>query len=257
MSRSERLLADIVAISPTSLERWARCRREYRSRDLLGLVESNPGPPADVGNLVHSLLRMIHEQGDCRDESFVADVLARHGVDGVGPVSGFIARHVIRCPANVSRSRHELELARFHRTPAPMFMATGRLDAVWMHDGLLDVRDYKTGRSFFERVADDPRARLQAWLAAPIAARHKLAIVVRYEHLAAEIDDDPDPFEPDADELEEIGRELAAVVAEIRAETAFAGIADAAVCVRCRYRGICPDSAAPAEPAWPTPPEDC
>ncbi|HZJ28088.1 MAG TPA: PD-(D/E)XK nuclease family protein [Acidimicrobiia bacterium] len=257
MSPRDTLLADIVALSPSSLERWNRCRREYRSRDLLGLPESNPGPPADMGNLVHSLLRMIHEQGTCRDDAFVTDVLARHGVDGVGPVSGFIARHRVRCPADASRSRHELELARFHRAPAPMFMATGRLDAVWIHDGLLDVRDYKTGGSFFERVADDPRARLQAWLAAPIAARNALGVRVRYEHLAAEIDDDPDPFEPDADELDTIGEELRMVVAQIRAEPTFAGAADTAVCARCRYRGVCPDSATPAEPAWPTPPDEC
>ena len=30
--------------------------------------------------------------------------------------------------------------------PPPMFMATARIDAVWVHDGLLDARDYKTGR---------------------------------------------------------------------------------------------------------------
>lgn len=250
------LLADIIALSPTALERWARCRREYRNRDLLGLPESNPGPPADLGNLVHALLRMIHEHGDCRDEAFVADVLARHGVDGVGPVTGYIARHVLRCPAGASRSRHEFEVARFHRAPAPMFMATGRLDAAWIHDGLLDVRDYKTGRSSFERVADDPRARLQAWLTAPIAARNQLRIRVRYEQLAAEVDDDPDPFEPTAEDLDDIGEELRSVVSRIREEPTFAGVADEATCSRCRYRGVCPDAATAAEPAWPTPPED-
>ena len=75
-------------------------------------------------------------------------------------------------------------VARFHQRPPPSFMATGRLDAVWQHNGLLEVRDYKTGSVVTERVADDPRARLQAWLAAPIAERLGLKLRIRYEHLA-------------------------------------------------------------------------
>ena len=110
-----------------------------------------------------------------------------------------------------------------------MFMATGRLDAVWQHDGLLEVRDYKTGSVVTERVADDPRARLQAWLAAPIADRLGLQLRIRYEHLAAEIVDDPEPFEPDADDLEAIDEELRVTAAAIQAaaaEHAFPGVAE-------------------------------
>jgi hypothetical protein len=253
--RDAQLVGDIVGLSATALERWYRCRRELRNRDLLGLPESNPGPSADVGNLVHSLLRLVHEQGSCQDADFVADVLAAHAVDGTGPISGYVERHRRRCPADPATSRHELELARFHRAPAPMFMATGRLDAVWVHDGILDVRDYKTGGSFVERVGDDPRARLQAWLAEPLAARRGLRVRIRYEHLAAEFDDDPEPFQPDDEELDAIGEELRAVVAAIRAEVEFAGPGDASICLRCSYRGVCPESAVVAEPAWPIPPE--
>ena len=36
----------------------------------------------------------------------------------------------------------------------------------------------------------------------------------------------------------------------MRAETGFAGVADAEVCRLCRYRSICPDSAAPSVPTW-------
>ena len=70
---------------------------------------------------------------------------------------------------------HELELARFHRLPPPMFMATGRLDAVWQHDGLLEVRDYKTGSVVTERIVDDPRAGSRPGLAEPIAERPRPA----------------------------------------------------------------------------------
>jgi hypothetical protein len=39
------------------------------------------------------------------------------------------------------------------------------------------------------------------------------------------------------------------------AEQEFPGVADAEVCGFCRYRSICPESAAPGVPTWPTPPE--
>jgi RecB family exonuclease len=139
-----------------------------------------------------------------------------------------------------------------------MFMATGRLDALWQHDGILDVRDYKTGSVVTERIVEDTRARLQAWLAAPIAERNGLQLRIRYEHLAAEVNDDPEPFEPDADDLEAIEEELRAAAAAIQAAAAahdFPGVAEPDICRYCRYRSICPDSAAPGEPTWPTPPD--
>ena len=58
-----------------------------------------------------------------------------------------------------SSARTRSDRARFHRLPPPMFMATARIDAIWIHDGLLDARDYKTGSSWHERVADVPRRR--------------------------------------------------------------------------------------------------
>ena len=45
------------------------------------------------------------------------------------------------------------------------------------------------------------------------------------------------------------------MVAEIRTEQ-FDGVADADVCVRCQYRSICPESAAPSVPIWPAVDDD-
>jgi hypothetical protein len=109
-----------------------------------------------------------------------------------------------------------------------------------------------------ERVADDPRARLQAWLAAPIAARLGLQLRIRYEHLAPEITDDPLPFEPDDDDLATIEEELRGVAAAIHDAAAaawFPGVSEHEVCATCRYRSVCPESAAPGVPTWPTPPD--
>lgn len=257
MSR-ERILPEILGISASSLETWRRCPREYHDAHVLGLPESDAGRAPDYGNLVHAMLERIHRDGSCRDTAHVEEVLALHGIDADGALTGLVARHAQRCPSPAEHEKHELERARFHLRPPPSFMATGRLDAVWQHDGLLEVRDYKTGSVVTERVADDPRARLQAWLAAPIADRLGLQLRVRYEHLAPEILDDPESFEPDEDDLEAIGEELRTMVAEIRAAAdarAFPGVNEPEVCCTCRYRSICPESAAPGVPTWPTPPD--
>jgi RecB family exonuclease len=254
----ERLLPDILGLSASAIETWRRCPREYLDRYVLGIPESDAGRAPDFGSFVHAMLQRIHEGGSCRDREHVLEVLALHGVEEREAVAGLVARHADRCPSPAERDWHEVEAARFHRRPAPMFMATGRFDAVWLHDGLLEVRDYKTGAVVTERTADDPRARLQAWLAAPRAARRGLRLRIRYEHLAPEIADDPEAFEPDEDDLAAIGEELrvvAAAIHEAAATATFPGAAEADVCGSCRYRSICPESAVPGVPTWPAPPD--
>jgi hypothetical protein len=130
-------------------------------------------------------------------------------------------------------------------------MASARFDAVWEHNGVLDARDYKTGRVWSDDLAGDRQARLQAWVLAPLAAARGLRLRISFEHLSPEVVDDPVPFEPEPDDLDEIEEELRTVVAAMRAETTFAGVADLETCRHCRYRSICPDSAAPSEPTWP------
>jgi hypothetical protein len=252
---ADRLLGEIVALSPSSLDTWSRCRREFLAGALLGVPPSDTGPSPDQGLLVHDLLRHVHRHGSCRDDEHVAQVLEAHGLASSSTIRGFVDRHARRCPTDADAGQHEVERARFHRLPPPMFMATARLDAIWRHRGLLDARDYKTGRPFIERVADDPRARLQAWLLAPLAHAEGLRLRLRYEFLAAEVDDDPEPFEPDEDELVAIEEELRDVVVTINNERSFSGVRDRETCARCRYRSICSDSAAPGVPAWPVPPD--
>jgi len=254
MSR-ERLLPDIPTVSPSSLDDWERCRRLYLDRHLLRLPESDAGSGAGAatGNLVHDLLRHLHGQGDCHDAERRATTLENHGQAADGPIAAMMRRHADRCPSPAPARGHELEVVRVARG-GPVWIGTGRLDAVWEHDGILDVRDYKTGLPRDGTLSEDIRARVQAWLAAPLAG--DLRLRVRYEHLGVDAGADPVEFEPDAEDLARIEADMGAMVHAIRdaaARREFPGVADAEICRTCSYRSICPDSAAPGVPTWPMP----
>lgn len=247
-----RLLPDIISVTPSGYETWLRCPRAYLLSALLGLPDSDPAPSTAEGLLAHELLRVIHEQGSPHDADHVEETLAAHGADD-DHYRALIARHARRAPAHFERSAHEVALARFHRLPPPMFMATARIDAVFVHDGLLDARDYKTGSLWSERVADDPRAHVQAWVLAPHARRRGLRLRLRYEYLAAEVDEDPDPWEPEIEDLETVEASLGEFASELwrRSDTDdWTGVNEVDVCRSCRYRSVCGDSAAPGEPTW-------
>jgi len=245
-----RLLHDVVSLTPSNYDDYVQCPRRFLNRHLLALPASDPGASNDIGLLVHDMLRVIHARGSCADAAHVADVLAGHGADD-DTVRQLVERHARRCPStDVTAAAHEHTLARFHRLPPPMFMATARIDAVWVHDGLLDARDYKTGRVHAERLSDDPAAKVQAFVLDAAARRRGLQLRLRYEYLSADVADDPDAWEPDADDVAAIEEELRAAVAGMRANDDWPG-APGEICARCAYRSICRDSVAPSEPTWP------
>jgi hypothetical protein len=245
-----RLLPDIVSITPTNYDDFVQCERRFLNRHLLGIPESDAGAPNETGLLAHDMLRTIHAGGSCRDAAYVADVLVGHAADD-DHVRQLVERHAERCPSDEAiRGAHELTMARFHRQPQPMFMATARIDAIWIHDGLLDARDYKTGRLWHERVADVPAAKVQAYVLDEAARSRGLQLRLRYEYLSADVNEDPDAWEPDADDMLAIEEELRSVVERMRGNE-WKGVADAAICSHCSYRSICRDSAARGESTWP------
>ncbi len=249
----DRLLADIVALSPSALDDWQRCPRLYLNRHILGLPASDGGATAQTGNLVHDLLRYLHGLGDCHDPALRLATLENHGVDDHPTVGTMLDHHAARCPVGATAVGHELEVVRLSRL-GRVWIGSGRLDAVWIHDGILDVRDYKTGRVRDGDLADDARAQFQAWLAQPLAP--DLQIRVRYEYLSETADLDPLEYEPDADDLARVERELGATVDAIRdaaSRSEFAGVRENETCRMCSYRSICPDSAVAGEPTWPLP----
>jgi PD-(D/E)XK nuclease superfamily len=249
--RRRDLLPGILHVTPTNLDAWRRCPREWRNRYLFEIPASDTDPGPVHGQQMHDVLRLVHEHGSCRDPAHVADVLEGHGFETNDRMRDELGRHADRCPAPAETLGHEITRARFSHHPTTPFMATARFDALWVHDGVLDARDYKTGQVWSDRVADDAQARLQAWVLAPLAEQLGLRVRIVFEHLAAEVLEDPEPFEPDAEDLASIAEELRHQVESIRAQTTFAGVADTEVCRRCRYRSICPDSAVEGVPMWP------
>lgn len=241
----------IARLSPTAYADLCECPRRYLLSTILRVPASDTGPGSpDQGLLVHALLEAVHTGGSCHDTAHVDAVLTRAGAD-TPQMRGFVNRHAVRCPDHAERAAHEVDRARFHRAPAPMFLASARIDAVWVHDGILDARDYKTGAVRSDRLDDDPRARVQAWVLARDARRTGLRLRLRYEHLQPEITDDPEPYEPDDDDLDAITEELRGAVTRMWQDDAWTGAAAADVCGRCRYRSVCRDSATPGEPSWP------
>src|SRR5205807_301314 len=111
---------------------------------LLRVPASDAGRSPDQGHLVHAVLQELHTTGTCHDGAYVSSVLEAAQAD-TDQMRAFVERHARRCPAEVERAAHEVDRARFHKEPVPMFLASARIDVVWIHDGVLDVRDYKTG----------------------------------------------------------------------------------------------------------------
>ncbi|MSO18607.1 MAG: PD-(D/E)XK nuclease family protein [Acidimicrobiia bacterium] len=240
----------ILRITPTSLETWIRCPRAWRNQVLLSIPASNDGGSPDHGIMVHAVLRFIHDHGSCSDLEHVNEVINAHG--GSARLRDEVLRHAERCPVTAESFGHELALARYSPAqPAThAFLATAQLDAVWIHDGILDARDYKTGSRRTLRVADDPRAWVQAWVLGSIAQQKELRLQLRYEHLATEIDEDPEFWELDEEELNATEERLRSEIIKIRETDSWAGVNEPTACRFCRYRSICPDSAAPGEATW-------
>ncbi len=245
------LLGDIPTLTPSSYANLKRCDRLYWQKHLLRLPASDSQFSPDRGLLVHAMLKMIHDQGVCSDLDLVHDVLAAHGADDEITFE-MVQRHARRCPRIWERCGHEVDLSRFQPLPPAVFFAHARIDAIWVHDGILDARDYKTGAVQFNYVGDDPAARVQAFVLAKHLDRvGATRLRVRYEHLAPEVDEDPEPFEPDAQDLAAITEELKDAVKRMWAsEGEFTGVNEPAVCGSCAYRSICRDSATPSEPIW-------
>lgn len=255
MARSPNpFVGDIIGLSISAIESWRRCHRLYRSKHLLRLPERDRPRDSGIGLglLVHCALHDIHTSGSCRDDNLVEGVLETLSPGHGHALRPYVDCHRQRCPDSPDWQSHEHELARFHRLPPPMWMLTGKIDALWLRGGVLSARDYKTGSVYSDRVGDDFAARTQAWLLAPLASRLGARLRITYEHLAARPDEWPQPYEPEDDDIAAAGEAVVHVATEIANEVAFDGIGESWACGGCGYASICPD--AHARKTTPLPP---
>lgn len=233
----------VVPLTPTSVETWASCPRWYRARHVLNLPGWPMGPKGRMGLLVHERLALLHSAGACsmasdrRTEAAMIDGQLSH------ELLGYLNRHASRCPTKGVSIGHELPLAELLGRGSKATMISARVDAVWIYNGMLDCRDYKTGPVRNARVQDDIGGRLQALALAPLADRLGLRLRLRFEHLGEGTVEDPEPFEPDSDDLETLQVEFADLAQTID-RSDFGGVADPLVCIRCPFHFACPDSAA-------------
>jgi hypothetical protein len=238
----------VVHLTPSLVEEWQWCRRAYRNRHLLQLPSLvDERRQTSVGLDVHRLLEAVHREGVCGDVGRAENLVSAAGLS-VSALMPYLRRHFEQCcGTGAGWAEHELPLARFRRRAEPMWLVTGKLDAVWERRHVLEGRDYKTGYCGLERVGDDLAARVQAYLLAPVAAARELGVRIRYEYLSPDAAgvESPEPFEPDDEDLAAIELELDLLAAAIASEIEFAGCGHAPTCGRCAYRDVCPVAALP------------
>ncbi len=247
------LVGSVLTLSPSAVELWRRCPRAFRARHLLQLPGSDRFDHGGVGIRVHRLLEDLHAAGPCTSADAVHAFLAarlRLGDPTDAHVATLVERHVPRCPRGATSVGHEHALARVEASGWPIVVVTGRLDACWALPpaqgaaralgGVLEVRDYKTGRGPSVPLAHDPAAQVQAWLAAPLARSMGLELRLRYELLSPDADDELAPWSPAEEDLEGIGASLRSLAVELGDGWDVAACEAPAVCDGCQHRTVCP-----------------
>ena len=239
----------VLVITASKVRDLHACPRRYGLAHVLRLE-----PDADakeqteelaLGLALHTELRLRHEHPE------------RHGVEGfvdeMSPGSPWITQrvqgHIGLCPSSVvfdsvSYVDGECDLQWFR--PRRNVIVRGRIDALWLYDdGLLEVRDYKSGH-VPDSIDDDPAALIYGLLALthPIAAsKHRVQRVrVTYEALRS-ADSTAVSLDVDSQVIARALRLIQAVDEQIRGERRFAATPSPSTCGVCQYRFSCPFSA--------------
>jgi CRISPR/Cas system-associated exonuclease Cas4 (RecB family) len=150
-----------------------------------------------------------------------------------------VHRHLDLCPGQ-DGARYlggELDLRWFH--PGKSVLLTGRVDALWQHDdGVIEVRDYKTGRT--EDLAADVAVEIYALLAAAHYPGKSLRIT--YEFLGDRVEEESQrtqSVEVTRALLLQAKNRVDRIADDIRREQSFPATPNALHCRQCPYRQHC------------------
>ena len=178
---------------------------------VLTMPSSDTGSAPVHGQKMHDVLRLVHEQGSCRDAAHVDDVLAGHGFDDDDRVRGR-ARAPRAALSRPARRRSGTRSPGRGSTASRSRRSWRRLDST--RSGVTTASSPRTTtRPASGGPTASPTTRRRGCrhgCSRPLADALGLRIRVVFEHLAAEVVDDPEPFEPDADDLADDRRRAAA-----------------------------------------------
>lgn len=142
-------------ISPTSTATWERCQNEFFFNAVMKLPGTS-GEAASFGTLVHGVLQAIAAStGRQHDAVFVASLvdeemrklklnfhptrIGRYSQYGKWLINEYLKKHpFVKVPDHVEGDFH-------HQLPSGAKLK-GKLDRVEIHEGLVKVVDYKTGK---------------------------------------------------------------------------------------------------------------
>ena len=252
--RRRDLLPGILTVTPTGLDTWRRCPREWRNALPLGIPSSDTDAGGVHGQQMHDVLRIdprtrvVPRRRPRRRRARRERV--RHRPTGCAARS---TRHAHALPRSRGVAR-----ARDHRgavLPPPDHAVHGHRA---LRRALGARRCARRARLQDRSGVVRPRGRRQAGAPPGVGARtaRRARVASRSASRSStwrrRCSTTPSRSSPMPTISVAIEEELRLEVAAIRQTTEFAGVADTEVCRRCRYRSICPDSTAPGVPVWPT-----
>jgi RecB family exonuclease len=226
----------LLVLSASRIRSFLTCRRRFYLAHVLKVPAKDTDSDASV--LGHAVHRELFER-HLRPESHDADGVIADDVPMDSFITSRVAAHNTLCPHTISGEvtylGGEVDLRWLVRSKN--MLVVGRADALWRHtDGMLELRDYKTGQCPDTLDTDFP-ALVYLLLAATHPSRPK-SVRVSYERLG------PNPslvaLDATAELLRQTIENLKNLADQIRRERNFGATPSEASCSSCPYSGICP-----------------
>jgi putative RecB family exonuclease len=240
----------IKRLSPSAIDRYRSCPRQFQLRDLVGVpLNEQRSPALAIGNAVHAALALFHRlDSSARDTEAIHRCLRSKWREHTAGVFSSEAEertagltwldHLAHYAACREASVAPTAVESWIRLRIAGVDVVGRADRVEPLDDGLRVVDYKTGRCrLLDQDLPGETAAIVYALGAQ-AAFGKPTRCVSYLYLAEHTEIS---WHLEDDDLEEAGRWLTAHLHEIAADREFEPLPGEA-CRFCHVRDHCPDA---------------